>query len=122
MTDFAWVIEHRLSPTHSPYYWAGNGWSVEHMKAIRFARKEDAERTRAGFDDEFALEHRVAEHGWDNGDGDGCTGTDRLELQVPPSADLGQRLAGLYYRAFHALNRARARRQQVSPDQQGEKP
>ena len=70
MTDFAWVIEHRLSPTHSPYYWAGNGWSVEHMKAIRFARKEDAERTRAGFDDEFALEHRVAEHGWDNGDGD----------------------------------------------------
>lgn len=55
------------------------------------------------------------------GDGDGCTGTDRLELQVPPSADLGQRLADLYYRAFHALNRARARRQQVSPDQQGEK-
>lgn len=63
-TEFGWVIEHRLSPTHSPKYWAGNGWSTDHMKAIRFARKEDAERSRNGFDDEFALEHRVAEHGW----------------------------------------------------------
>lgn len=52
------------------------------------------------------------------GDGDGCTGMDRFELQVPADAFLGQRLADLYYRALHALNRARARRQPLSPDQQ----
>lgn len=62
--ESGWVIEHRASPGHSPAYWAGNGWSVDNLMAIRFVRKIDAERARNGFDDEFALEHRVAEHGW----------------------------------------------------------
>ena len=67
-TEFAWVIEHRLSPTSAPNYWAGNRWSTDHMRAVRFARKVDAEAVRNGFDDEYALGHRLAEHGWDIGE------------------------------------------------------
>lgn len=63
--EVGWVIEHRLSPVHSPNYWAGNAWSTDHMRAIRYARKSDAEFSRNGFDDENALQHRVAEHAWD---------------------------------------------------------
>jgi hypothetical protein len=66
--ESGWVIEHRTSPTYAPAYWAGNGWSVDNLCAIRFARKVDAERTIAGFDEDDPLPneqpHRIAEHGW----------------------------------------------------------
>lgn len=59
-----WVIEHRRSPAYEPSYWAGNGWSTDHLRAIRFARQIDAERTAAGFDEDDSLPgeepHRTA--------------------------------------------------------------
>lgn len=65
-TEFAWVIEMGRSPVSAPEYWAGNRWSTDHADAIRFARKEDAERTAKGFDDDPAPEadYRFCEHGW----------------------------------------------------------
>lgn len=65
--DFAWVVE---KPTpQGPVYFTGRNhpalqWSKagDHMAAIRYARKEDAEiaaRIVHG-------EHRVCEHGWEN--------------------------------------------------------
>lgn len=66
--EFAWIIEHRSSQPCSPMYWAGNGWEADHMRAVRFARKLDAERTAAGFDEDDPLPHegphRICEHGW----------------------------------------------------------
>lgn len=63
-----WVIEHRSSPSHTPNYWCGNGWSTDNLRAIRFARKVDAERSRDGFDEDDPLPneepHRVADHRW----------------------------------------------------------
>lgn len=66
--EIGWVIEHRRSPGYEPEYWAGNGWSKNNLRAIRFARKVDAERARDGFEEDDPLPdeqpHRVAEHGW----------------------------------------------------------
>lgn len=66
--EYGWVIEHHRSPVHSPEYWVGNGWDRDHLRAIRFARKEDAQRSLDGFDDDDPLPgerpHRIAEHGW----------------------------------------------------------
>lgn len=68
MTEFAWVIEHRASAPSAPIYWAGNRWSPDHLEAIRFVRKVDAERTVKGWDDDDPLPHegahRICEHGW----------------------------------------------------------
>ena len=66
--EMGWVIEHRRSPAYAPEYWAGNGWSKDHFRAIRFARQIDAELTRNGFDEDDPLPgehpHRVANHEW----------------------------------------------------------
>ena len=67
MSEFGWVIEHRRSLVSEPEYWTGNGWSKNHLDAIRFARKIDAERARNGFDEydgDDPREHRVCEHQW----------------------------------------------------------
>ena len=67
MTETGWVIEHAESQTSRPIYWAGWGWSIDHMAAIRCARKIDAERLRMSIDDFMGADrHRVAEHGWDD--------------------------------------------------------
>jgi len=60
--EFAWLIERGdLSPAR-PTYWAGpDHWSQDHMDAVRFARKEDAERVACRL---HAGYHRVCEHGW----------------------------------------------------------
>lgn len=62
--QFAWVIERGDSEVSAPKYWTGSAWSSDNLKAIRFVRRDDAERVRL-----FALEtatprHRVCEHGW----------------------------------------------------------
>jgi hypothetical protein len=66
--ETGWVIEHRRSPAYEPEYWCGNGWSKDNLRAIRFARQLDAERTAAGFDEDDPLPgelpHRIAEHAW----------------------------------------------------------
>lgn len=80
MTQYAWVIEHTPEKLdgRGPWYWSGHvprekgnagwgdNWSIEHMEAIRFARREDAEKIR----DMLVRppregEHKVVEHGWD---------------------------------------------------------
>lgn len=66
--EYGWVIERGKSPVYAPDYWIGNGWSKDNLKAIRFCRKEDAERTASGWDEDDYLPgdlpHRIAEHGW----------------------------------------------------------
>lgn len=68
-TEHGWVIEHRNSQPHTPMYWGGNNWYADNMRAVRFARRLDAERTLAGFDEDDPLPdekpHRIAEHAWD---------------------------------------------------------
>lgn len=42
--ETAWLIEHR-GTGHAPTYWAGGKeFTFDHLRAIRFARKEDAEQ------------------------------------------------------------------------------
>ena len=44
--EFAWVIERGDSQPSAPTYWSGHDdrWSQDHMDAVRFSRKQDAER------------------------------------------------------------------------------
>lgn len=67
--EHAWLIESRASEPCAPDYWAGNGWSKDHNRAIRFCREEDARRECAGWDEDSPLphegEHRICEHIWD---------------------------------------------------------
>jgi hypothetical protein len=64
-TDFAWLIER-----DGPLYWTApsamlderDGWSPDHLRAIRFARKEDAERVAKYFTRHDDC--RAVEHGW----------------------------------------------------------
>ncbi len=68
MTDFAWLIERGDSPVFAPIYFAGYSrrgvtalWSGNPSAAVRFARKEDAEKVSYALLD---ANNRVAEHGW----------------------------------------------------------
>ena len=60
-----WVIEHWRSEPSSPEYWTATGFDRDNLKAIRFARKEDAERVSnilgGGFPEGY---HRIADHMW----------------------------------------------------------
>lgn len=62
MTDeFAWVIV-TDGEAGALVYFAGLGfWSAEHLSAIRFVRKIDAERMLVSLESPSA---RVEEHGW----------------------------------------------------------
>ena len=76
---FAWLIEYGPSTKSYPLYFAGFGpapagaesvicgnlcgsWSYANDCAIRFARKEDAEKLLAIL--QVGGPHRVVEHGW----------------------------------------------------------
>jgi len=66
MTDHndesGWVIERGDSSPGSPTYWSGpDAWSQDHMDAVRFARKQDAERVACRV---HGGHHRVCEHLW----------------------------------------------------------
>lgn len=56
--ETGWVVEVGASDPSRPTYIAGpNKYTVDNLKAVRFARKEDAEK--------FALkDDRVCEHSW----------------------------------------------------------
>lgn len=71
MTDeIGWVIERADSEPSAPKYWAAgqqdpqrtSAWTSNHMQAIRFARKLDAERVaeRAM----KGIDVRICEHAW----------------------------------------------------------
>jgi len=63
--ETGWVIEHGRSQQSDPEYWAATCFVRDNSKAIRFARKEDAERVAnalgGGFPEGY---HRIADHMW----------------------------------------------------------
>ena len=69
--ELGWVIESGDSEPCAPKYWAGHfSWSADHLKAIRFARMEDAKAvadSERDLADGPAMPHRIAEHVWDDG-------------------------------------------------------
>lgn len=67
--EFAWVIERDESAPSAPEYFTGSNhpamrWSNpgDNAAAIRFSRREDAEKMLRSTDP--ARPHRIAEHGW----------------------------------------------------------
>lgn len=74
VTAFAWVIEDGKSKTERPLYFSGVDtmgrfqWSFENARAVRFVRQQDAEAVaKADRPNSF---HRVAEHGWEELEGE----------------------------------------------------
>ena len=58
-----WVIEGAWSETSRPDYWVGSSaWSTDHMKALRFARKQDAQQAADLMLD--GINYRICEHVW----------------------------------------------------------
>jgi hypothetical protein len=63
--ESGWVIEHGASEVSRPRYWGGvHGWTFENLKAVRFAREEDARSIAESMDDGVPDNYRIAEHGW----------------------------------------------------------
>lgn len=61
--ESGWVIELAASEPCSPQYWAGSSlWVPEHLKALRFARKQDAQQAADFMLDGMKI--RICEHGW----------------------------------------------------------
>lgn len=68
MTKYGWLIELKSTVFPVPHYYGENeegvlGWTAEHMKAIRFARRVDAELVIRC---EGWTEASAAEHAWDD--------------------------------------------------------
>ena len=69
MTEYAYLIELQDSKMPKPLYWHGSfgdefkHLTDDHMKAIRFSRKEDAEAVLTGVLDGFPF--KAIEHAWD---------------------------------------------------------
>lgn len=61
--ESGWVIELDSSPASEPSYWTGKDWSENHMMAIRFARRIDAQRVHYHLLP--AIDVRICEHAWD---------------------------------------------------------
>lgn len=60
--ETGWVIERADSEPSRPMYYAGFEWDYDNLKAMRFARKEDAQKmARYMFPGE---PHRIADHMW----------------------------------------------------------
>ena len=61
--NYGWVIEGAWSHVQSPDYWVGSSaWSQDHNRALRFARKQDAEQAAAMMLDGIRV--RICEHVW----------------------------------------------------------
>jgi hypothetical protein len=61
--ESGWVIELAASEPCNPQYWAGSSlWIPDHLKAIRFARRQDAHQAADFMLDGMKI--RVCEHGW----------------------------------------------------------
>ena len=70
--ETGWVVEGAWSSPAMPEYWVGSSaWSSDHMKALRFARREDAQQAAdmmcAG------LNVRICEHAWVSRSADSAT-------------------------------------------------
>lgn len=63
--ECGWLIELGASEISRPRYWGGvHGWTYDNLKAVRFAREEDARSIAESMDDGFPNNYRVKEHGW----------------------------------------------------------
>lgn len=63
MSEYGWVIEGAWSHVQSPDYWVGSSaWSQDHNRALRFARKQDAEQAASMMLDGVRV--RICEHAW----------------------------------------------------------
>lgn len=61
--ESGWVIELAASEPCSPQYWAGSSlWVPEHLRALRFARKQDAQQAADFMLDGMKI--RICEHTW----------------------------------------------------------
>jgi hypothetical protein len=79
VNELGWVIEGAWSPPSTPEYWAGSSaWTSDHMKALRFARREDAEQ--AAYLMCTGLNVRICEHAW-------VTNSSRGERSQPATPD-----------------------------------
>lgn len=99
-TTFGWVIEAGWTPASAPDYWCGtegegdgllHHWNKDSFRAIRFARKIDAERIARCIvdgDSEQPLAWRVAEHGWNEAPSDPGT---KSAPQIAASHNSGER-------------------------------
>lgn len=76
MDEFAWVIE-RTVVADVVYWTGGSGWSKDHLAAVRFARKEDADRAASYL---IGWTVRITEHGW-------IQSTDGLEKMLDDSGE-----------------------------------
>lgn len=71
LPEGGWVIEHHISPAHTPSYWCGwndggKDWDTDNLKAIRFSSEQDA-RTTSEFLEQLEdswHKNRVAYHEW----------------------------------------------------------
>lgn len=64
MTDeTGWIIEGGWSSVSHPDYWGGSSvWSSDHMKALRFARRQDAQQAADLM--LSGINVRICEHAW----------------------------------------------------------
>ena len=76
--ETGWVIERADSPTSEPKYWCAgmldantfSAWTSNHMQAIRFARRIDAERLCERLMNPKNISVRICEHQWRGGGND----------------------------------------------------
>jgi len=60
--EVGWVIEREDSEPSRPMYFTGKNWDYDNLKAVRFAREQDAQTmARYMFPGE---PHRIADHMW----------------------------------------------------------
>lgn len=63
--ETGWLIERGDSEVCAPLYWGGvHGWTTDNLKAIRYARREDAQAEADWSESEATYKARIAEHQW----------------------------------------------------------
>lgn len=64
--EVGWLIEWPGDSDYATRWWAGGAWSTDVHQAIRFARREDAERARVTWlhDQTVQAQTIVTEHMW----------------------------------------------------------
>lgn len=70
--ETGWVLERADSSASEPWYWAAgqidpsrsSAWTQNHMAAIRFARRADAERVAKHLMRKVPIDVRICQHVW----------------------------------------------------------
>ena len=62
-TEYGWVIEGGWTSTDKPEYWVGSSaWSDNHLRALRFSRRQDAQQAADLM--LSGVNVRICEHAW----------------------------------------------------------